>query len=115
MLSRSSAKAEYRGVANAITETCWLRNLLHELQTPVSSATLVYCDIYADIFTKGLPSTSFEEFRNSLSIRCPLALTTRSRNTSLHTIDHETEKPLEIGGEMLEKKGSREKCRENEY
>ncbi|GJV07795.1 putative reverse transcriptase domain-containing protein, partial [Tanacetum coccineum] len=26
---------------------------------------------YADIFTKGLPSTLFEEFRTSLSVRCP--------------------------------------------
>ncbi|GKD29014.1 ribonuclease H-like domain-containing protein [Tanacetum coccineum] len=43
-LSRSSAEAEYRGVANVIAETCWLRNLLRELHTPLSSATLVYCD-----------------------------------------------------------------------
>ncbi|GJR75117.1 microrchidia 6-like protein isoform X1 [Tanacetum coccineum] len=43
-LSRSSAEAEYRGVANAVAETCWLRNLLRELHTPLSSATLVYCD-----------------------------------------------------------------------
>ncbi|GJV60924.1 ribonuclease H-like domain-containing protein [Tanacetum coccineum] len=41
---------EYRGVANAITKTCWLRNLLHELQTLVSSATLVYCDIVSAIY-----------------------------------------------------------------
>ncbi|GJZ65530.1 ribonuclease H-like domain-containing protein, partial [Tanacetum coccineum] len=27
-LSRSSAEAEYRGVANAVAETCWLKNLL---------------------------------------------------------------------------------------
>ncbi|GKC43711.1 ribonuclease H-like domain-containing protein, partial [Tanacetum coccineum] len=31
---------EYHGVA----ETCWLRNLLRELHTPLSSATLVCCD-----------------------------------------------------------------------
>ncbi|GJS12466.1 hypothetical protein Tco_0406938 [Tanacetum coccineum] len=30
---------------------------------------------YADIFTKGLPSALFEEFRTSLSIRCPPAPT----------------------------------------
>nr|GEU65354.1 ribonuclease H-like domain-containing protein [Tanacetum cinerariifolium] len=40
-LSRSNAEAEYRGVANAIGETCWLRNLLRELHTLLSSATLV--------------------------------------------------------------------------
>nr|GFD32268.1 hypothetical protein [Tanacetum cinerariifolium] len=27
-LSRSSAKVEYRGVANVVAESCWLRNLL---------------------------------------------------------------------------------------
>ncbi|GJW01531.1 ribonuclease H-like domain-containing protein [Tanacetum coccineum] len=43
-LSRSSAEAEYRGVANVVVETCWFRNLLRELHTPLSSATLVYCD-----------------------------------------------------------------------
>ncbi|PWA99952.1 ribonuclease H-like domain-containing protein [Artemisia annua] len=119
-LSRSSAEAEYHGVANAVAETCWLRNLLRELHTPLSSATLVYCDNvsavylscnpvqhqrtkhieidihfvrdlvatgqvrvlhvpsryqYADIFTKGLPSALFEEFRSSLSVRCPPAAT----------------------------------------
>ncbi|GJZ09208.1 ribonuclease H-like domain-containing protein [Tanacetum coccineum] len=119
-LSRSSAEAEYRGVANVVAETCWLRNLLRELHTPLSSATLVYCDNvsaiylscnpvqhqrtkhieidihfvrdlvvagqvrvlhvpsryqYAYIFTKGLPSALFEEFRSSLSVRCSPAPT----------------------------------------
>nr|GEZ46175.1 ribonuclease H-like domain-containing protein [Tanacetum cinerariifolium] len=76
-LSRSSAEAEYRGVANVVAEPCWLRNLLRELHTSLSSATLLYCDNvrvlhvpcryqFADIFTKGLPSALFEEFRSSL-------------------------------------------------
>ncbi|GJV73680.1 ribonuclease H-like domain-containing protein [Tanacetum coccineum] len=80
----SSAVAEYRGVANAVAETCWLRNLLRELHTPLSSAMLIYSDNvrvlhvpsryqYAHIFTKGLPSALFEEFRSSLSVRYPLA------------------------------------------
>ncbi|GJZ48109.1 ribonuclease H-like domain-containing protein [Tanacetum coccineum] len=34
-LSRSSAEAEYRGVANAVAETSWIRNLLRELYTPL--------------------------------------------------------------------------------
>ncbi|GJS16720.1 putative reverse transcriptase domain-containing protein [Tanacetum coccineum] len=111
-LLRSSVEAEYRGVANVVAETAWLRNLLRELHSPLSTATLVYCDNvsavymptnpvkhqrtkhieidihfvrdmvtagqvralhvpsrfqYADIFTKGLPSALFEEFRSSLS------------------------------------------------
>ncbi|GKD91482.1 ribonuclease H-like domain-containing protein [Tanacetum coccineum] len=121
-LSRSSAEAEYCGVANAVAETCWLRNLLLELHTPLSFATFVYydnvsavylsCNLvqhqrtkhieidihfvrdlvaagqvrvlhvlsryqFADIFTKGLPSALFEEFRSSLSVRCSLASTVR--------------------------------------
>ncbi|GJR03312.1 ribonuclease H-like domain-containing protein [Tanacetum coccineum] len=113
-----SAEAKYHGVANAVAETCWLRNLLRKLHTPLSSRTLVYCDnvsavylscnpvqhhrtkhieidIYfvrdlvtagqvrvlhvpscyqfADIFTKGLPSSFSEKFRTSLSVRCSLA------------------------------------------
>ncbi|GKA92938.1 ribonuclease H-like domain-containing protein [Tanacetum coccineum] len=122
-LSRSSAEAEYRGVANVAAETAWLRNLLHELHSPLSIATLVYCDNvsaiymsanpvqhqrtkhikidihfvrdmvtagqvrvlhvpsryqYADIFTKGLPSALFEEFRSSLSVRPPPGPTARA-------------------------------------
>ncbi|GJX93646.1 reverse transcriptase domain-containing protein [Tanacetum coccineum] len=49
-LSRSSAEAEYRGDANAVAETCWLRNLLRELHTPLSSATLVYCDNVSAVY-----------------------------------------------------------------
>ncbi|GKD33955.1 ribonuclease H-like domain-containing protein, partial [Tanacetum coccineum] len=116
-LSRSSAEAEYRGVANAVAKTCWLRNLLRELHTPLSTATIVYCDNvsvvylssnpvqhqrtkhieidihylvttghirvlhvpsryqYADIFTKGLPTALFDEFRDSLSVRSSPAQT----------------------------------------
>nr|GEZ96684.1 ribonuclease H-like domain-containing protein [Tanacetum cinerariifolium] len=40
----TTAEAEYRGVANAVAETCWIQNLLRELHTPLSSATIVYCD-----------------------------------------------------------------------
>ncbi|GJU54845.1 RNA-directed DNA polymerase, eukaryota, reverse transcriptase zinc-binding domain protein [Tanacetum coccineum] len=38
-LDRFSVEAEYRGVANVVAETCWLRNLLRELHTPLLSAT----------------------------------------------------------------------------
>ncbi|GKD52131.1 ribonuclease H-like domain-containing protein [Tanacetum coccineum] len=43
-LSRSSVEVEYRDVANVVAETCWLRNLLRELHTSLSSVTLVYYD-----------------------------------------------------------------------
>ncbi|GJZ44478.1 ribonuclease H-like domain-containing protein [Tanacetum coccineum] len=123
-LSRSSAEAEYRGVANVVAKTAWIRNLLLELHTPLSTATIVYCDNvsvvylstnpvqhqrtkhieidihfvrdreyvasgqvrvlhvpsrfqYADIFTKGLPTTLFLEFRSSLNVRRSPAHTER--------------------------------------
>ncbi|GKF43035.1 ribonuclease H-like domain-containing protein, partial [Tanacetum coccineum] len=54
-LSRSSVEAEYRGVANAVAETCWLRNLLRELHTPLSTATLVYCDNVSAVYLSSNP------------------------------------------------------------
>ncbi|GJW14970.1 hybrid signal transduction histidine kinase M [Tanacetum coccineum] len=65
-LSCSSAEAEYRGVANAVAETCWLRNLLRELHTPLSTATLVYCDHMS--ITKGLPTVLVDEFRSPADV-----------------------------------------------
>jgi hypothetical protein len=44
VVSCSSAKAKYHAVANGVAEATWLRQLLHELQTPPSRCTLVYCD-----------------------------------------------------------------------
>nr|CAB3464295.1 unnamed protein product [Digitaria exilis] len=113
-VSRSSAEAEYRAVANGVAEISWLRQLLMELHAPPRRASLVYCDNisavymssnpvqrqrtkhieidlhfvrervatgdvrvlhvptssqYADVFTKGLPSSVFTEFRSSLNVR----------------------------------------------
>ncbi|CAJ2647961.1 unnamed protein product [Trifolium pratense] len=54
-LSRSSAEAEYRGVANVVSESCWIRNLLLELHFPIPQATLVYCDNVSAIYLSGNP------------------------------------------------------------
>jgi histone deacetylase 1/2 len=54
-LSRSSAEAEYRGVANVVSESCWLRNLLLELHCPIYKATMVYCDNVSAIYLSGNP------------------------------------------------------------
>jgi hypothetical protein len=113
VVSRSSAEAECRAVANGVAEASWLRQLLAELHTPPSRSTLIYCDNasavylstnsiqhqrtkhvkidlyfvrdrvamdevrvlhvpttsqFADIFIKGLPSSTFTEFRSNLNI-----------------------------------------------
>jgi hypothetical protein len=112
-VSRSSAEAEYRAVANGVAEATWLHQLLLELRHPPRRATLVYCDNisvvylssnpvqhqqtkhveidlhlvrekvalghvrvlhvpttlqYADVFTKGLPTSLFQEFWSSLNV-----------------------------------------------
>ncbi|GJT69884.1 ribonuclease H-like domain-containing protein [Tanacetum coccineum] len=54
-LSRSSAEAEYRGVANVVAETSWIRNLLRELHTPLFTATLVYCDNVSAVYMSANP------------------------------------------------------------
>nr|GEY42344.1 ribonuclease H-like domain-containing protein [Tanacetum cinerariifolium] len=43
-ISRSSAEAEYQGVANVVAETSWIRNLLRELHSPILTTILVYYD-----------------------------------------------------------------------
>ncbi|KAJ9562193.1 hypothetical protein OSB04_007353 [Centaurea solstitialis] len=40
VVSRSSAEAEYRGIANVVAEAAWLRNLLLELSCPLSRAIM---------------------------------------------------------------------------
>ena len=54
-VSKSSAEAEYRGVANVVSETCWIRNLLLELHCPINTATLVYCDNISAVYLAGNP------------------------------------------------------------
>ncbi|GKC22910.1 ribonuclease H-like domain-containing protein [Tanacetum coccineum] len=49
-LSRSSLEAEYRGIANVVAETAWLRNLIKELHTLLLYVTLVYCDNVSAIY-----------------------------------------------------------------
>ena len=113
-VSRSTAEAEYRAVANAVAESCWLRQLLTKLHRPLHQATVVFCDNisavylstnpvqhqrikhveidlhfvrervalgearvlhvptasqYADIFTQGLSTPLFRDFRSSLNVR----------------------------------------------
>ncbi|GKC13943.1 ribonuclease H-like domain-containing protein [Tanacetum coccineum] len=55
----SSVEAEYRGVANVVAETAWLRNLLRELHTALLSVTLVYCDIDEIGFVSGFVDCGF--------------------------------------------------------
>ncbi|GJU37788.1 ribonuclease H-like domain-containing protein [Tanacetum coccineum] len=53
--STRSAKAVYRGVANVVVETAWLRNHLRELHSPLSTATLVYYDNVSVVYMSANP------------------------------------------------------------
>nr|GEU77424.1 ribonuclease H-like domain-containing protein [Tanacetum cinerariifolium] len=52
---RLQFEAEYRGVANVVAETFWLRNLLRELHTHLSFATRVYCDNVSAVYLTSNP------------------------------------------------------------
>jgi hypothetical protein len=54
-VSRSSAEAEYRAVANGVAEACWLRQLLHELHHPLRRASVVYCDNVSAVYLSSNP------------------------------------------------------------
>jgi hypothetical protein len=55
VVSRSSAEAEYRAIANGVAEATWLLQLLHELQTPPSRCTLVYCNNISVVYLSTKP------------------------------------------------------------
>jgi hypothetical protein len=50
-----SAEAEYRVVAHAVAECCWLRQLLQELHVPLSKATLAFCDNVSVVYMAANP------------------------------------------------------------
>nr|XP_020189339.2 uncharacterized mitochondrial protein AtMg00810-like [Aegilops tauschii subsp. strangulata] len=54
-VSRSSAEAEYRVVANAVAEASWIRQHLHELHRPSPTATIVFCDNVSAVYMSTNP------------------------------------------------------------
>jgi exonuclease III len=54
-VSRSSAEAEYRAVANIVAESTWLRQFLAELRHSLHRTTLVYCDNINAVYMSSNP------------------------------------------------------------
>ena len=55
VVSRSSAEAEYRAVANGVAKASWLRQLLAELHSPLSQSALVYFDNVSAVYLSTNP------------------------------------------------------------
>jgi hypothetical protein len=55
VVSRSSAEAECRVVANGVAEATWLRQLLHELHSPLATSTLVFSDNVSAVYLSTNP------------------------------------------------------------
>jgi hypothetical protein len=54
-VSRSSAEAEYRGVANVVAQVCWLRQFLNELHHPTQRTSMVFCDNVSAMYLSNNP------------------------------------------------------------
>jgi hypothetical protein len=96
IVSRSSAEAEYRAVANSVAEACWLRQLLVELHNPLLRATLVYCDNASAVYLSTNPvqhqrtkhveiDLHFIRERVSVEEVCVLHVPTTSQFTDIST------------------------------
>jgi hypothetical protein len=55
IVSRSSAEADYRAVANGVAKASWLRQLLQELHSPLATSTLVFCDNVSAVYLSTNP------------------------------------------------------------
>ncbi|WMV23729.1 hypothetical protein MTR67_017114 [Solanum verrucosum] len=44
VVARSSTEAEYKSVANALTELIWVHNLLNELRITILNTPTIFCD-----------------------------------------------------------------------
>jgi hypothetical protein len=73
VVSRSSMEAEYRIVAKGVTEASWLRQLLHELNSPLQRASLVYCDNVSAVYLSTNLVQHTHEARRDRPALCPRA------------------------------------------
>nr|GFA31982.1 hypothetical protein [Tanacetum cinerariifolium] len=86
-ISRSSAEAKYRGVANVVAETAWLRNLLCELHSPLSTATLARLVANGSSQQQGIDvDETFSPVFKPPTIRTVLSLAV-SRKWPIHQLD----------------------------
>ncbi|GJT61630.1 RNA-directed DNA polymerase, eukaryota [Tanacetum coccineum] len=86
-LSRSSAEAEYRGVANVVVETGWVCNLWRELHAPLFTATLIYCDNVSVVYMSTNPVQHQCTKHIEIDIHFVLDFVTSRRSITSNSVD----------------------------
>ncbi|GJT14612.1 ribonuclease H-like domain-containing protein, partial [Tanacetum coccineum] len=81
------AEAEYR-VFNVVAETALLRNLLRELQSPLSTATLVYCDNVSVVYMSANPVQHQRTKQIEIDIHFVRDMVTAGHVRVLHVLSH---------------------------
>ncbi|GKD31772.1 ribonuclease H-like domain-containing protein [Tanacetum coccineum] len=86
--STRSAEAEYRGVANVVAKTAWLCNLLRELHSPLSTATLVYYDNVSAVYMSANPVQHQRTKHIKIDIHFVRDMVTAGKVRVLHVPSH---------------------------
>ncbi|GJX75874.1 ribonuclease H-like domain-containing protein, partial [Tanacetum coccineum] len=87
--STHSSEVEYRGVANVVAKTAWLRNLLRELHSPLSTATLVYYDNVSAVYMSANPVQHQRTKHIKINIHFVRDMVTAGQTVNLALLDIE--------------------------
>nr|GEU40730.1 probable zinc metalloprotease EGY2, chloroplastic isoform X1 [Tanacetum cinerariifolium] len=87
-LLRSSVEAEYQVVDNVVAEIAWLRNLLCELHSPLSTTTLVYCDNVSAVYMSANPVQHQRKKHIKIDIHFVREMVTAGQVRVLHVPSH---------------------------